>query len=82
MGLLLGQRHRAQIPVVCTELLEVADLVDGFGKSAGAVTLRRGLQPLQVRRVGAWSSAVCGVDNFLGRCRRLGGIDRAEDLRL
>ena len=81
-GLLLGQRHGAEVPVVCTELFEVSDLVDGFGKSARAVTLRRGLQPLQVRRVGAWPSAVCGVDNFLGRCRRHGSIDRAEDLRL
>ena len=82
VGLLLGQRYGAQVPVLGTELLQVADLVDGFGKSAGAVTLRRGLQPLQVRRVGAWPSAVCGGDNFLGRCRRHGGIDRAEDLRL
>jgi hypothetical protein len=82
IGLLLGQRHGAEVPVVCTELLQVADLVDGFSKSAGAVTLRRGLQPLQVRRVGAGPSAVCGVDDFLGCCRWQGGIDRAEDLRL
>ena len=82
IGLLLGQRHDTRVPVMCTDLLEDADLVDGLRKSAVAVTLGRGLEPLQARRVGAGPSAVCSDDHMLRHCRWNGGTHRTEDLRL
>jgi hypothetical protein len=52
IGLLFGQRHGAQVPVVSSKLLQAVNLVDGFGKSVRPVTLGWRLEPLQVRRVG------------------------------